>query len=260
MSIVINNIHKSFKDNHVLHGIGFEFETGEVNMIIGASGSGKSVTMKIMVGLLQPDRGFVSYEGQRLHEMTPKQMRELRKQLGMLFQSGALFDSMTLEENVGFPLRMFTKMTAKEKQHRIEEVLEQVELKGNNKLFPAELSGGMKKRAGLARAIVMHPKYLFADEPNSGLDPKTGDVIDELVRTLTYEYNTTTIVITHDIKSVLNIGDKILFIYQGRKAWQGSRDDVRGAENEHLQDFIQTSGLMQQRRAHEGDMDQHLAD
>ena len=256
MSIVIHNIKKSFNDEEVLHGIDFEFETGEVNMIIGASGSGKSVTMKIMVGLLQPDAGTIAYENALLNDMTPQELRELRNSLGMLFQSSALFDSMTLEENVGFPLKMFSKKSKKDIQMRIDEVLEQVELSGNNQLMPAELSGGMKKRAGLARAIVMHPKYLFADEPNSGLDPRTGDVVDQLVRDLTHEYNTTTIVITHDIKSVLNIGDKIMFIREGIKEWQGSRDDVQSAKNPHLKDFIDTSGIMQRIRGHEGDKQQ----
>lgn len=251
MSIVIQNLTKRFGDKTILHGLDFEFETGQLNMIIGASGSGKSVTMKCMVGLYSPDAGAVAYDGQHLHAMHPKALRQLRQQIGMLFQASALFDSMNVEQNVGFPLRMFTSLKLAERRDRVAEILEAVGLEGTQHLTPAELSGGMRKRAGLARALVMRPKYLFADEPNSGLDPKTAGMIDELIQRVTYEFETTTVVITHDMKSVLDTADKVMFIHDGHKAWEGRREEIAHATEPRFLEFVRMSGL-QLERAEQG--------
>ncbi len=243
MSIEIINIHKSFEDKDVLKGIDFLFEKGKVNMIIGTSGSGKTVLVKCIVGLLVPDKGKVLYDGIDFIKATPKEKREIRRNIGMLFQSSALFDSLTVGENVAFPLRIFTKMSEKEIKERVKYCLERVDLHNVGDLYPSEISGGMKKRVGIARAIVMNPKYLFFDEPNSGLDPKTATLIDELIEELTYEMNTTTIVITHDIRSVFMIGDKILFLYNGHKEWEGTPEEIKTSNNKPLQDFIEKSGV-----------------
>ncbi|RZK61342.1 MAG: ATP-binding cassette domain-containing protein, partial [Pedobacter sp.] len=210
--IEVKDIYKSFSGNDVLKGISGKFEEGVTNLIIGGSGSGKTTLLKCMVGLHQPDSGSVLYDGRDFTPMTYEQRIEVRKEIGMLFQGSALFDSMTVEDNIMFPLNMFTDQTRKEKIERVNFCLERVNLAGKNKLFPAELSGGMKKRVGIARAISMNPKYLFCDEPNSGLDPKTSIVIDELIQELTEEFKTTTIVVTHDMNSVMGIGDYILFL------------------------------------------------
>jgi len=243
MSIRIENIHKSFGAKHVLTGIDFEFETGKVNMIIGASGSGKTVLMKCMVGLLKPEIGRVYYGGQDLLSLNHKKTRDLRKNIGMLFQSAALFDSLTVAENVAFPLRMFTNEPARKITERVKYCLNRVDLYNVEELYPSSLSGGMKKRVGLARAIALNPKYLFCDEPNSGLDPETAAIIDQLILDITQDFHTTTIVITHDMKSMLEIGDKVLFIYKGGKEWEGRRDMIKDATNPQLVSFMKTSGL-----------------
>ena len=243
MAIEIFNIHKYFDKKHILKGIDFLFEDKKVNMIIGTSGSGKTVLVKCIVGLLIPEEGKVLYDGQDFLTAPPKVKREIRRNIGMLFQSSALFDSMTVGENVAFPLRIFTKMSEQEIRKRVQYCLERVDLHNVEHLYPSEISGGMKKRVGIARAIVMNPKYLFFDEPNSGLDPKTATLIDELIRELTQEMNTTTVVITHDIRSVFMIGDKILFLYKGKKEWEGTPDQIENCKNEALLDFIDKSGV-----------------
>lgn len=239
--IEVRNITKTFDNRTIIEDINCVFEKGKTNLIIGESGCGKTTLLKIMVGLYMPDKGSVLYEGKDFIQMDAKQKQEIRKELGMLFQAGALFDSLTLEENIRFPLDMFTNMTEQEKKQRVEFVLERVKLQGKNKLYPAELSGGMKKRAGLARAIVAFPKYLFCDEPNSGLDPKTAIVIDELIYELTKEFNMTTIVITHDMNSVLEIGENIFFIHQGKIEWKGTKKEVLNTDNKALNDFVFSS-------------------
>ncbi len=243
MAINIRNIRKSFGNRHVLEGIDFDFETGSVNMIIGRSGSGKTVLLKCLVGLLIPDTGSIVYDGQELTKLSASGLRALRKQIGMLFQSAALFDSMTVAQNVAFPLRMFTNKTAREIQSRVAFCLERVSLSHAMELFPAEISGGMKKRVGIARAIALNPKYLFCDEPNSGLDPQTGALIDELIKELTREFKMTTVVISHDMKSVMTIGDRIMFLHKGHKAWEGPAEAVANCNNEILLEYISTSGV-----------------
>lgn len=242
--IEIKDIYKSFSGNEVLKGISGKFEEGVTNLIIGASGSGKTTLLKCMVGLHQPDSGAVLYDGRDFTPMTYEERIEVRKEIGMLFQGSALFDSMTVEENVMFPLNMFTDQSRKEKIERVNFCLERVNLAGKNKLFPAELSGGMKKRVGIARAISMNPKYLFCDEPNSGLDPKTSIVIDELIKEITEEYKTTTIVVTHDMNSVMGIGDYILFLHEGKKFWEGSNKEIAHTDIEELNDFVFASRFM----------------
>jgi len=242
--IEIKDIYKSFYGNEVLQGISGKFEEGVTNLIIGGSGSGKTTLLKCMVGLHQPDSGSVLYDGRDFTPMTYEQRIEVRKEIGMLFQGSALFDSMTVEENIMFPLNMFTDQTRKEKLERVNFCLERVNLAGKNKLFPAELSGGMKKRVGIARAISMNPKYLFCDEPNSGLDPKTSIVIDELIQELTEEYKTTTIVVTHDMNSVMGIGDYILFLHEGKKFWEGSNKEIAHTDIKELNDFVFASRFM----------------
>ena len=219
--IEIKNVNKSFGDKHILHDINTQFEKGKVNLIIGQSGQGKSVLTKCIVGLHEPESGHVEYDGRNFTDLSRLEKKDIRKEIGMLFQGSALFDSMTVEENIMFPLTMFTNMTKKERLERVNFCLERVNLQGINNLFPAECSGGMQKRVAIARAITMKPKYLFCDEPNSGLDPKTAIVIDNLIREITYEYDITTVVITHDMNSVIEIGDTILFIHNGRNWWQG---------------------------------------
>jgi len=246
--IEIQNIHKSFGTNQVLKGIDAIFEPGKVSLIIGGSGSGKSTLLKCIVGLHQPNEGKVFFDHKEFTTMGYEERVPIRKEIGMLFQNSALFDSMTVEQNIVFGLDMFTDMSKSEKHDRANFCLERVNLANTNKLFPSELSGGMKKRVGIARAISMSPKYLFCDEPNSGLDPATSILIDELILELTQEYNCTTVVVTHDMNSVMGIGEYILFLYKGEKFWEGSSDDMLRAEVNELNDFVFASPLMKAAR------------
>lgn len=239
--IKLENIRKSFDGVEILHGITANLESGKINTVIGASGSGKSVLMKCMVGLLTPNEGRVFYDGREFTGMPYKEVRNLRREIGMLFQGTALFDSLTVEQNVEFSLKMFTKMTQEERRERVNFCLSKVNLEGINDKFPAEISGGMKKRVGIARAIAMDIKYLFCDEPNSGLDPVTSRVIDKLIRDITTEFNITTIINTHDMKTVFDIGDNVLYIHKGSDWWQGKRNEVKGADNKELHEFIGAS-------------------
>jgi len=242
--IEVRNVKKTFGDKIVLEDVSTTMLPGKTNLIIGTSGSGKTVLMKCMIGLYKPDSGQVLYEGKDLTTMDDKELKEVRTQIGMLFQGSALFDSMDVEHNVRFPLDMFTKMTIGEKRKRVDEVLRRVNLEGVNKKFPAELSGGMKKRVALARAIVLNPKYLFCDEPNSGLDPQTSLVIDKLISEITKEYNITTVVNTHDMNTVMESGDNILYMYKGSKQWQGSSKDIIFSDDKLLNDFIFASEFL----------------
>lgn len=239
--IEIKNLDKSFGDKHVLQDISATFKKGKPNLIIGASGSGKSVMMKCMVGLVQPDTGEILYEKRDFINIDYDEKKAIRSEIGMLFQGAALFDSLSVEQNVMFPLNMFTAMSKEEKLERVNLCLRRVNLDKSNKLFPSELSGGMKKRVGIARAIALNPKYLFCDEPNSGLDPITSRVIDNLILEITEEYDMTTIINTHDMKTVFDIGDHIVFIYKGKKAWEGGKDELRNIKNEALEEFIEAS-------------------
>lgn len=243
--IEVKNIKKSFGDKTILEDISGVLETGKCNLIIGSSGSGKTVLTKCIVGLFAPDHGEICYDGKSMLDMDREERTALRQQIGMLFQGSALFDSMTVEQNIMFTLDMFSKMSFRDKRKRVDEVLEKVELKGANKKFPAEVSGGMKKRVGIARAIVLNPKYLFCDEPNSGLDPQTSLVIDKLIKEITIEYNITTVVVTHDMNSVMEVGDKIMYLYQGRKEWEGSKNDIIFSKNDRLNEFIFASEFLQ---------------
>lgn len=242
--IEIQNIHKSFGDNHVLDGIDARFEEGKVSLIIGGSGSGKSTLLKCIVGLHQPDQGKVFFGDNEFTAMGFEERVPIRKEIGMLFQNSALFDSMTVEQNIIFTLDMFSDMSKSEKHDRANFCLERVNLLNTNKFYPSELSGGMKKRVGIARAISMSPKYLFCDEPNSGLDPATSILIDELILELTQEYECTTVVVTHDMNSVMGIGDYILFLHKGQKFWEGSNQDMLRSEVLELNDFVFASPLM----------------
>jgi phospholipid/cholesterol/gamma-HCH transport system ATP-binding protein len=242
--IEIKNISKSFGDTEVLTDINFTFYKGKVNMIIGQSGSGKSVLTKCIVGLHQPDEGEVLYDGQDFLKLSLDEKKDIRRNIGMLFQASALFDSMTVEENVGFPLKMFTDKKSSEIKERVNECLERVNLVGKNHLYPSETSGGMQKRIAIARAIAMKPAYLFCDEPNSGLDPETSIVIDNLIHDITYEMGITTIVITHDMNSVIEIGDHIMFLYKGKKWWSGDKEDILRSKNQELNDFVYASKFM----------------
>lgn len=243
--IEIQNLYKSFGDRVILENISAVMEAGKCNLIIGTSGSGKTVLTKCMVGLFTPERGQILFNGKNMLEMETDERKLLRQQIGMLFQGTALFDSMTVEENVLFPLNMFTKWTMAEKKKRATEVLERVNLKDAQKKYPAEISGGMKKRVGIARAVVMNPQYLFCDEPNSGLDPQTSMVIDKLIQEITREYNITTIVVSHDMNSVMEIGDHIIYLHQGRKQWEGSNKDIIFSKDELLNKFIFASEFLQ---------------
>jgi phospholipid/cholesterol/gamma-HCH transport system ATP-binding protein len=240
----VKNIKKSFGDRTVIEDVSAVMKPGRCNLIIGTSGSGKTVLMKCMVGLLQPDSGEVLYDGQSFTQMKTDEKTEIRKQIGMLFQGSALFDSLTVEQNVMFPLNMFTKSSYRKKQERVNEVLEKVNLKDTNKKFPAELSGGMKKRVGIARAIVLNPKFLFCDEPNSGLDPQTSLLIDKLIQDITLDYNITTVVNTHDMNSVMEIGDYILYMFEGHKEWEGNNKEIIFSKNQRLNDFIFASEFL----------------
>lgn len=242
--IEVKNIKKSFNGNVILNDVSAVLDTGKCNLIIGASGSGKTVFMKCLVGLFHPDSGDVLYDGHSFTNMNVSEKKDIRKEIGMLFQGSALFDSQTVEKNVMFPLNMFTTDTTAEKLKRVNEVLERVNLVGANKKFPAELSGGMKKRVGIARAIVLNPKYLFCDEPNSGLDPQTSLLIDRLIQEITIEYNITTVVNTHDMNSVMEIGDHIIYMHQGKKEWEGTRKEIIFSKNELLNDFIFASEFL----------------
>jgi phospholipid/cholesterol/gamma-HCH transport system ATP-binding protein len=243
--IEVRHIRKQFGDKVVIKDVSAVMDTGKCNLIIGSSGSGKTVMMKCIVGLFAPDAGEVLYDGQDFTHMTTDEKKKMRQQIGMLFQGSALFDSMTVEENVMFPLHMFTNGTKAEKQKRVDEVLERVHLTEAHKKFPAEISGGMKKRVGIARAIVLNPKYLFCDEPNSGLDPQTSLVIDKLIKEITVDFNITTVVNTHDMNSVMEIGDKIIYMYQGEKEWEGSNKEIIFNKNERLNSFIFASEFLQ---------------
>ena len=248
--IKTENLIKSFGEKEVLKGITTEFYQGKTNLIIGRSGAGKTVLLKLLVGLLEPTGGTVYYGDTDFFSLSRKQKRAIRMDVGMLFQGSALFDSMTVEENVRFPLDMFTTMTQKEKEKRVNYCLERVNLQVpevNNK-FPSETSGGMQKRVGIARAIVLEPRYLFCDEPNSGLDPKTSIVIDDLIRSITQENNITTVINTHDMNSVMGIGDNIILLYQGEIAWRGNKEEVLESKNDHLQNFIFASPFLQKLR------------
>ncbi len=246
--IEIQNLHKSFGDNHVLKGIDAIFEPGKVSLIIGGSGSGKSTVLKCIVGLHQPNEGKVFFDGKEFTSLDFEQKIPFRKEIGMLFQNSALFDSMTVEQNIIFTLDMFSDMSKSEKHDRANFCLERVNLMNTNKLYPSELSGGMKKRVGIARAISMSPKYLFCDEPNSGLDPATSILIDELIMELTQEYQCTTVVVTHDMNSVMGIGDYILFLHKGQKFWEGSNQDMLRSGIVELNDFVFASPLMKAAR------------
>jgi phospholipid/cholesterol/gamma-HCH transport system ATP-binding protein len=246
--IQINNISKSFSGRSVLKDVSFTFQTGKVNIIIGGSGSGKTVLIRSMVGLNEVDSGEVLYDGRNFYDLNFKGKKEIRKEIGMLFQGGALFDSKTVEENVVFPLSMFTDLSESEKRDRANFCLQRVNLLNANHLFPSELSGGMKKRVAIARAIAVQPKYLFCDEPNSGLDPKTSIVIDNLIKEITEEYDITTIVITHDMNSVIEIGDHILFIYEGAKWWEGNKQEILKTDNKEIQDFVYATKFMKDLR------------
>lgn len=242
--IEVKHLKKGFAGKTVLEEVSATMEAGKCNLIIGSSGSGKTVFMKCLVGLFQPDSGQILYSGQDFTSMAVPQKKEIRKEIGMLFQGSALFSSMTVEENIIFPLDMFTKDTRKKKLERVNEVLERVNLNGANKKFPAELSGGMMKRVGIARAIVLNPKYLFVDEPNSGLDPQTSGLIDELIHDITVEYNITTVINTHDMNSVMEIGDHIIYMYQGKKEWEGNSKEIIFSKNTRLNDFIFASEFL----------------
>ena len=247
--IEVKGLNKSFGDHHVLKNIDGQFHKGQVNIIIGQSGSGKTVLTKCMVGLYGVDSGQIEYDGRDFTSMSFKEKKSIRQDIGMLFQGGALFDSLTVEQNVMFPLSMFTDQRFAERRERALFCLERVNLPDAAQLYPSELSGGMKKRVAIARAIAMKPKYLFCDEPNSGLDPKTGLVIDQLIQEITDEYDITTIVITHDMNSVIEIGENIHFIYEGEKWWEGSKEEILRTDNQEVIDFVYASKFMKKVRA-----------
>jgi phospholipid/cholesterol/gamma-HCH transport system ATP-binding protein len=242
--IEIKNIRKSFGDKAVIQDVSAVMQPGQCNLIIGTSGSGKTVLMKCMVGLLTPNSGEVLYDEKNFTNMRAEEKTRVRKEIGMLFQGSALFDSLTVEQNVMFPLDMFTTNSYREKLKRVNEVLEKVNLKDTNKKYPAEISGGMKKRVGIARAIVLNPKYLFCDEPNSGLDPQTSMVIDKLIKEITEEYKITTVVNTHDMNSVMENGDNIIYMYEGQKEWEGNKNEIIFSKNQRLNDFIFASEFL----------------
>ena len=247
--IEIKNLYKSFEDKEVLHDISAVFENGKTNLIIGQSGSGKTVLMKNLVGLLDPTKGQVLYDGRDFVAMSKREKVMLRREMGMIFQSAALFDSLSVLENVMFPLDMFSSMNLRERTHRAKECLDRVNLVDAHNKYPGEISGGMQKRVAIARAIALNPRYLFCDEPNSGLDPKTSLVIDDLLSSITKEYNTTTIINTHDMNSVMGIGENIIFIYEGCKEWRGKSSDIMGSTNKRLTDFIFASDLLKEMRS-----------
>jgi len=243
--IELKDVEKSFGDNTIIKGVSMTLDAGKCNLIIGSSGSGKTVLTKCIVGLFTPEKGEILFEGRDIVSMEKNDRKELRQQIGMLFQGSALFDSMTVEQNIMFPLDMFSKLTNGEKHKRVDEVLARVNLEDAHKKFPSEISGGMKKRVGIARAIVLNPKYLFCDEPNSGLDPQTSLLIDKLIKEITVEYNMTTVVITHDMNSVMEIGDHIIYMYEGHKQWEGSNKEIIYSKDEKLNNFIFASDFLQ---------------
>ena len=243
--IEFRNLSKKFGDKKVLNDVSHFMEAGKTNLIIGTSGSGKTVLQKCLVGLFEPDEGEIIYDNISFTKMSEEQRKILRQQIGMLFQGSALFDSMNVEQNVMFPLDMFTKDNFKTKLNRVNEVLDRVNLTGSNNKFPSEISGGMKKRVGIARAIVLNPKFLFCDEPNSGLDPQTSLLIDKLIHDITIDYNITTIVNTHDMNSVMEIGDNILYLKDGKKEWSGNREEIIFSDNKNLNQFIFASEFLQ---------------
>ncbi|MGI9552342.1 MAG: ABC transporter ATP-binding protein [Aurantibacter sp.] len=246
--IVVNNIHKSFEDAHVLKGISTSFENGKTNLVIGQSGSGKTVFLKCLLGLFTPEEGTISYDGKIYSELSGDEQRNLRQEMGMVFQGSALFDSMTVEGNVKFPLEMFTKQAPSEMKDRVDFVLKRVNLIDAHHKFPSEISGGMQKRVAIARAIVMNPKYLFCDEPNSGLDPKTAILIDNLIKEITEEYDITTVINSHDMNSVMEIGEKIIFLKDGIKAWEGTNKEIFKTDNEAVTNFVYSSELFKKVR------------
>jgi len=244
--IEVKNLFKSYDGEYVLNDVSARFEQGKCNLIIGRSGSGKTVLLKSIAGLIEVDEGEIWYDDLQFSHLNTQSRQLIRKEMGVLFQGAALFDSLTVEENVLFPLDMFTAQSKKEKLDRANFCLERVRVTGSNHLFPAELSGGMKKRVAIARAIALNPKYLLCDEPNSGLDPETGIVIDNLIRDLTEEFNMTTIVNSHDMNSVLEIGDKVIFIYRGCLCWEGSREEILRTDNEALNNFVFATNMAKQ--------------
>jgi len=246
--IEVKNIHKSFGDNHILKGISTIFEKGKTNLIIGSSGSGKTVFIKCLLGLFVPEEGTISYDGRIYSELSLAERRDLRQEMGMVFQGSALFDSMTVEGNVMFPLEMFTNQSRSEMLDKVNFVLQRVNLTDANNRYPAEISGGMKKRVAIARAIVMNPKYLFCDEPNSGLDPKTAIVIDNLIQEITQEYDITTVINSHDMNSVMEIGEKIIFLKDGHKEWEGSNKEIFKTDNTAVTNFVYSSELFKKVR------------
>lgn len=246
--IETKDVKKSFNGTEVLKGISAVFETGKTNLIIGQSGSGKTVLLKSLLGIHTPDSGIISFDGRILSDLSKDERRELRTEIGMVFQGSALFDSMTVEENVGFPLKMFTKKTSRQIKERVNSVLERVNIVDANKKKPSEISGGMQKRVAIARAIVNNPKYLFCDEPNSGLDPKTAIVIDNLIQEITKEYNMTTVINTHDMNSVLEIGENIVFLKEGVLAWKGNKEEILTTDNQAVVEFVYSSNLFKKVR------------
>jgi len=246
--IEVKNVEKSFGDHKVLKGVSTVFETGKTNLIIGQSGSGKTVLLKTLLGIHRPDAGTIEYDGRRYWEMTEDEKRELRTEIGMVFQGSALFDSMTVAENVGFPLKMFTKKSRSEIQDRVDFVLKRVNLTDAHKKLPSEISGGMQKRVAIARAIVNNPKYLFCDEPNSGLDPNTSILIDNLIKEITEEYDITTVINSHDMNSVMEIGENIVFLKNGFKEWQGTKEDIFKTDNAAIIEFVYSSNLFKKVR------------
>jgi phospholipid/cholesterol/gamma-HCH transport system ATP-binding protein len=246
--IEVKELYKSFGDTEVLKGISTSFEKGKTNLIIGQSGSGKTVFMKCLLGLIEPDKGIIRYEDQVYSDLDVSEKRNLRQEMGMVFQGSALFDSMTVEGNVMFPLEMFTRQSRSEMQDRVDFVLKRVNLIDAHHKFPSEISGGMQKRVAIARAIVMNPKYLFCDEPNSGLDPKTAILIDNLIQEITREYNITTVINTHDMNSVMEIGEKIVFLKNGYKAWEGTNREIFRTDNQAVTDFVYSSELFKKVR------------
>ncbi len=246
--IEVSNIHKSFGDAHVLKGISTHFDTGKTNLVIGQSGSGKTVFLKCLLGLFTPEEGSISYDGKIYSELSGDEKRDLRQEMGMVFQGSALFDSMTVAGNVKFPLEMFTKQSVSEMEDRVDVVLKRVNLIDAHQKYPSEISGGMQKRVAIARAIVMNPQYLFCDEPNSGLDPKTAILIDNLIKEITEEYDITTVINTHDMNSVMEIGEKIIFLKDGLKEWEGTKNEIFKTDNEAVTNFVYSSELFKKVR------------
>ncbi|WP_158974345.1 ABC transporter ATP-binding protein [Cellulophaga sp. L1A9] len=246
--IEVNDIHKSFGESEILKGVTTQFEKGKTNLIIGQSGSGKTVFLKCLLGLFEPEEGSICYDGRTYSSLSGNEKRDLRQEMGMVFQGSALFDSMTVEGNVTFPLEMFTKQSKSEMQDRVDAVLKRVNLIDAHHKYPSEISGGMQKRVAIARAIVMNPKYLFCDEPNSGLDPKTAILIDNLIQEITEEYDITTVINTHDMNSVMEIGQKILFLKNGLKEWEGTNKEIFKTDNAAVTDFVYSSELFKKVR------------